>query len=274
MRCLLCNRINLEVYTQSSFFGLPILKCDSCDLYVTGDSEDLVAEKISNFYSRQFWDLRKSEDSIKSNFTDENSQSKKRNWISQIKYCPDLRGKTILEIGAGAGQNTFFFDQEGYDISAIEPDQRNVDLINQKLSKPTCVHGYVETFQSDKKYDCIWMSHVLEHFLKPTEILVRLKNFLNSDGFIFVEVPNCGFKENLDKTIIHQPHTFHFTKKSLMLLAQNLNFQIMICDCFRAASKIDGALHKIYPHRFPHYPRIKCNDNQGKYLRIVLKIKS
>jgi 2-polyprenyl-3-methyl-5-hydroxy-6-metoxy-1,4-benzoquinol methylase len=231
----------------------------------------LSQKKIENFYSQQFWDLRKSEDSIKSDFTDANSQSKKRNWISQLKYCPNLKGKTILEIGAGAGQNTFFFNHEGYNISAIEPDKRNVELINQKLSKPICVHGYVETFEFDRKYDCIWMSHVLEHFLKPDEILIKLKKFLNSDGIIFVEVPNCGFKENLDKTIIHQPHTFHFTKKSLTLLAQKTQLNIVKCDCFRAATKYEGMLNKINSKKFPYYPRIRCNDNEGRYLRIILK---
>jgi len=271
--CLLCNQNGLETYTTNSFFGLPILKCNNCDLYITGNSENEISDKISNFYLQEFWNLRKSEDSIKSDYTDTNSQSKKRNWVSQVKYCqPFLTKKlSILEIGAGAGQNVFFFDQEGYDITAIEPDQRNVDLINQKLSKPNCIQGYAENFQLDKKYDCIWMSHVIEHFLRPDQILQRVKQFLSPNGFVFIEVPNCGFKENLDKTIIHQPHTFHFTKNSLSLLAQKTNFQIMKCDCFRAATKYDGMLNKIASNKFPYYPRIKCQDNQGKYLRIVLR---
>ena len=115
------------------------------------------------------------------------------------------------------------------------------------------------------------MSHVLEHFLKPDEILTKLKNFLNPGGIIFVEVPNCGFKENLDKTIIHQPHTFHFTKKSLQILAHKVAFNVVRCDCLRAATKYEGMINKINPRQYPYYPRIKCNDNDGKYLRIILK---
>lgn len=273
MPCLLCNENNLETYTTKSFFGLNILKCNTCDLYITGTSEKEVSDKLSGFYSQEFWDQRKSEDSIKSDYTDSNSLSKKRNWISQIKYCKPLltKNSTILEIGAGAGQNTFFFDQEGYDITAIEPDQRNVNLINQKLSKPRCMLGYVENFQFDKKYDCIWLSHVIEHLLRPDQTLQKIKELLKPEGFVFIEVPNCGFKENLDKTIINQPHTFHFTKKSLTLLAQKADFQIVKCDCFRAATKIEGAFNKISPNKFPYYPRIKCADNEGKYLRIILK---
>lgn len=273
MPCLLCNQNNLISYTSNSFFGLPILKCDNCDLYITGTSEKEVSNKVSDFYSQEFWNQRKSEDSIKSNYVDSNSLSKKRNWISQVKYCQPLLTKdlSILEIGAGAGQNTFFFDQEGYDINAIEPDQRNVDLINQKLSKPNCIQGYVENFQFNKKYDCIWLSHVIEHLLRPDQTLQKIKNLLNPNGFIFIEVPNCGFKENLDKTIINQPHTFHFTKKSLSILAQKTNFQIIKCDCLRAATKYEGALNKLLANKFAYYPRIKCADNEGKYLRIILK---
>jgi 2-polyprenyl-3-methyl-5-hydroxy-6-metoxy-1,4-benzoquinol methylase len=273
MACLLCNQNNLETYTTNSFFGLSVLRCNNCDLYITGTSEKEVNDKLSGFYLEDFWNERKSEDSIKSDYTDTNSQGKKRNWISQVKYCKPLLTKdlTILEIGAGAGQNTFFFDQEGYDISAIEPDQRNVDLINQKLSKPRCIQGYVENFQFDKKYDCIWLSHVIEHLLRPDQTLQKIKNLLNPHGFIFIEVPNCGFKENLDKTIISQPHTFHFTKKSLTALAKKIGFQIVKCDCFRAATKYEGALNKLLTNKFPYYPRIKCADNEGKYLRIILK---
>lgn len=273
MPCLLCHKDDLETYAQSSFFGLPILKCSNCDLYITGKTEKTVSDKISSFYSQQFWDLRKSEDSINKNYQDANSLSKKRNWISQVKYCRPWLTKeiAILEIGAGAGQNTFFFDQEGYNISAIEPDQRNVELINKKITKQICKHGYAESFDPENHYDCIWMSHVIEHFLRPDVVLQRIKNFLNPKGFIFVEVPNCGFKENLDKTIIHQPHTYHFTKKSLLLLAQKTGLEVVKCDCFRAATKYEGALHRIAPQKFPYYPRIKCSDSQGKYLRIILK---
>jgi len=274
MPCLLCNQNNLETYKTNSFFGLNILKCLNCDLYITGRSEKEISDKISHYYSKDFWDERKSEDSIYSNYTDHNSQSKKRNWISQVKYCQPWLTKdiTIFEIGAGAGQNTFFFDKNGYNISAIEPDQRNVDLINKYLSTPCCVQGYAETLTSDKKYDCVWLSHVIEHLIRPDQILQKTKELLNPNGFIFIEVPNCGFKYNLDRTLLHQPHTFHFTKKSLMLLAKNTGFQIVKCDCFRAATKYEGAFNKILSNKFPYYPRIKCADNQGKYLRIILQV--
>lgn len=60
--------------------------------------------------------------------------------------------------------------------------------------------SYVENFQFDEKYDCIWLSHVIEHLLRPDQALQKIKELLKPEGFVLIEVPNCGFKENLDQT--------------------------------------------------------------------------
>ena len=41
--------------------------------------------------------------------------------------------KKVLDIGAGQGQVSFWFDNEGFSVTAIEPDAYNVKLINEKL---------------------------------------------------------------------------------------------------------------------------------------------
>ena len=39
------------------------------------------------------------------------SQGKRRNWISQYAYTkPHINGKTLLEIGVGAGQSINWFE--------------------------------------------------------------------------------------------------------------------------------------------------------------------
>ena len=58
------------------------------------------------------------------------SEGKRRNWESQFAYTKShMTGNSILEIGVGAGQSIFWFEEEGFDVYGIEPDGRNVNMI-------------------------------------------------------------------------------------------------------------------------------------------------
>ena len=40
----------------------------------------------------------------------------------------------IFEIGSGQGQASWWFEQEDFIVTGIEPDSKNVELINLKLN--------------------------------------------------------------------------------------------------------------------------------------------
>ena len=61
-------------------------------------------------------------------------------------------------------------------MKGIEPDGRNVSMINKKLrEKEKLLNLQLKNFQQMKFYDVIWMSHVLEHLLEPMNFLKKLK---------------------------------------------------------------------------------------------------
>ena len=92
---------------------------------------------------------------------------------------------------------------------------------------------------------------------------------MKDDGIFFIEVPNCENVSVLKTSIELVPHTFHFSKKSLEKLAKQNLFQVIKSDYFRSASKLEGIKQKI-SKEFPYYPRIKCKNSDGLYLRMVL----
>ena len=194
INCILCNGI-LEKYSETSNLDLPVNFCKNCNLYINGDSKEQVIEKVSNLYKGEYWNERNSETSINSEFTDVDSQGKRRNWVSQFLYTKEhITGKNLLEIGVGAGQSILWFEEEGFDVRGIEPDGRNVFMINDKLKKGKVIESSVEIFSTDEVFDVIWMSHVLEHLIEPTKFLKRIKNNLKNDGIFFIEVPNCEYE--------------------------------------------------------------------------------
>lgn len=279
MKCISCNEEAMEKYLEKSYLDLPVFRCKKCDFFVTGESELEILEKTESIYKNKHWgenNLWDAKTAINSNYTDIDSQGKKRHWISQLKYCqPYLENKiSILEVGVGQGQATFWFDKEGFKVTGIEPDEKNVKLINQKLKNSNCMVGSAENFEINKKFDIIWMSHVLEHLISPTKFFEKIQHNLNKDGIFFIEVPNCENPSMLKSSINLVPHTFHFSKIALINLAKNSGFKVMQCDYFRAATRFEGMTHKLTKSklkRFQYYPRILTNNKEGRFLRIILK---
>jgi len=186
MNCISCKNPMVK-YTEKSYLELPTFQCKKCGLYVTGQSEIEIVEKTTKIYREKYWgkgNLWNAEEGIKSNYNDVESQGKKRTWTSQFKYCKsNLQGKNkILEIGPGQGQSCWWFEEKGFKVTGIEPDENNVKNINQKLKNGKCIVGYAENFQIDEKYDIIWMSHVLEHVVKVELFLQKIKNNLKDDS--------------------------------------------------------------------------------------------
>ena len=279
MKCIVCGNTEPVKYADNSGLDLPVYQCKQCKLYFTGNSESTIKEKTSMLYHGQYWDERKSEFSLKSNYIDPDSQSKKRNWISQYSYCKshfNKDKKTILEIGAGAGQASFWFEEKGFFVTAIEPDERNVRLINEKLTNGHCIQGFIEDVEIEGKFDVIWMSHVLEHLVRPDLFLKKIRENLQENGMFFIEVPNCENTVML-KASINEPHTFHFSKNTLLNLVKNSGYKIECCDFFRPATIIEGGLNRIIKNtgikidHFPYYPRIKTSNKKGRDLRLIIR---
>ncbi len=272
MNCIICKN-KLENYSENSNLEMPVFFCNKCNYYVTGNSENETNEKLNKLYSGQYWDERKAINSIESNYTDIESLSKRRDWISQYSYCKQFfnNKKSILEIGVGGGQAAYWFEKEGYEILGIEPDGKNAELINKKLKNGKIIHSFIENINIDNSFDIIWMSHVLEHLVRPDIFLEKISKNLKQNGVFFIEVPSCEHKSTLKTSIFENPHVHHFSKKALLRLVKN-NYNVISCDCFRPVSKIEGLIQKIF-HPFKFYPRIKTSCEKGRDLRVILQKK-
>lgn len=268
--CIICDGV-LEDYSKTSNLNLEVNYCKKCNFYITGNTKKEILDKISSLYKKDYWNERNSELSINSNYTDTDSQGKRRNWTSQFLYTrKHITGKTILEIGVGAGQSIYWFENKGFHVTGIEPDKRNVSMINKMLKKGEVIESSVEDFVTEKTFDVIWMSHVLEHLIEPDQFLKKIKKNMKKNGIFFIEVPNCEYKPTLKSSIEENPHLFHFTKKALIKMVEGIGYKIISCDVFRPATKSEGIKQKILKKSFPYYPRIITDSNSGRDLRIIL----
>jgi 2-polyprenyl-3-methyl-5-hydroxy-6-metoxy-1,4-benzoquinol methylase len=143
---------------------------------------------------------------------------KKREYLYNIfkKYH---QSGTALELGSADGIMTKklcgdFTTLTVVDGSALFLQQvkENVAASNLKL-----VHSLFEDFTPDRKYDTIFMSHILEHLDDPVSLLIRSRSWLAANGRILVSVPNAN-----------SLHRFVGVKLGLLPSHESLNEQDVI----------------------------------------------
>jgi SAM-dependent methyltransferase len=93
--------------------------------------------------------------------------------------------KTFFEIGSIRDDLLIEAEKMGWIPSAI-------DYINRD-SKYKIIQGNFEEVEIKDKFDCIWASHIFEHFKDPIKALEKCYNLLNLKGFLFIAMPDPYF---------------------------------------------------------------------------------
>ena len=97
----------------------------------------------------------------------------------------------MLDIGCWEGTQLEFFMKEGWQCTGIELNKRAAAVAESKGIEvhQISIRQFFNTFAA-RKWDVINVAYLLEHIPEPTDFLIRIKEFLNEDGIIVVEVPN------------------------------------------------------------------------------------
>jgi SAM-dependent methyltransferase len=98
------------------------------------------------------------------------------------KLLSEFLFNTVLDIGCGTGEHSLAFHEAGKKVTAI-------DL---KPTVPTSFRTIDENYmhlEMGETYDCIWLSHVLEHQLNVQSFLRKIFYDLVPGGVLAVTVP-------------------------------------------------------------------------------------
>ena len=203
-----------------------VYQCEKCLLYFIESPTD---EEIYSLYKNEY------HNSIKNKIF-ELAKSKMRyarclNQFNFIKNSINCDNKKICEIGAFDGLLLNIFKNNGCKVFGYELNDRAREYAKKKYNidlKPNFL-------EDNQKYDIIILSHVIEHFKEPKEILLKIKSMLNDNGFIYIEVPNspiinqsknqCSY-ETLIKYLT-TTHTVNFNMDNLKSFAENCGLKII-----------------------------------------------
>ena len=140
--------------------------------------------------------------------------------LEDIKNLNPSKSTEIIDYGAGGGQIAYMLAQEGYQISIIEKNKKELDFISYRFKKhklkikivPMPIH---EAFKN--KYDIVLCFDVLEHVPdKEFESTIkRIKSLKKPEGKVFATV-SFGAQE------AHPSH-FEMTEKKKNLIMDLMN---------------------------------------------------
>lgn len=105
-----------------------------------------------------------------------------------VQYSSINKSSRILEVGAGTGQATDYYAQRGYDITALEIGEQQVEYLNKKYRdcenvKVLC--GAFEDYRCDNNYNLIFSATAF-HWIKPEMRYKNSYNLLEKNGTLAV----------------------------------------------------------------------------------------
>lgn len=186
-----------------------IYLCEKCNVAFVDPATP--RKKTSHIYS--FADYKKREIQFRTRY---------KSTVELIKK--NIKGKKILEVGAGFGLLSSMLHTEGFDVSALEPDVSPVYLkgLSVRLFKEYLVE---HVKRSTIKYDAIILYDVLEHVDFPRETVSLFEKLLNKGGIVVIQTPNY---QSMMAQIVRnwswwmvEDHRYFFSKKSLDILFNN-----------------------------------------------------
>ncbi|MEI0620345.1 class I SAM-dependent methyltransferase [Brachyspira pilosicoli] len=199
-----------------------VYQCDECSLYFIDSPTD---EEINSLYKNEY------HNNIKNKlFEIAKSKMRYARSLSQfnfIKQTIDLKNKDICEIGAFDGLLLSLFKKNNNNVFGYELND-DARVYAKKKYDIDLKENFLE---SKSKYDIIILSHVIEHFREPKEILIKIKSMLKENGFIYIEVPNspmpneCSY--NMLMRYLNTEHIVNFNMYNLIKFAESADLKIV-----------------------------------------------
>jgi 2-polyprenyl-3-methyl-5-hydroxy-6-metoxy-1,4-benzoquinol methylase len=136
--------------------------------------------------------------------------------------------KSALDVGIGYGfWANYLNEHRGIKTDGLDIELGAVKYCNETY-KLDSLHQSFESFETDKKFDAIFMFDVLEHFVSPQDMLEKAKSMLNDEGFIYIQVPNVlGLKVPFGHGLGLPYHLWQFDHANIKKLFKKVNLEVV-----------------------------------------------
>lgn len=135
----------------------------------------------------------------------------------------------ILGVGCGAGEELILFKQNGFNnLTGIDPTPEyfqslkkfyGIECYDKSLSE------FAGTLNKEKKFDCVILKDVIEHFVEPDKALKAINNLMAENGIFYIMTTDL-YKFSMPFSQFCIPHTFYFSRTTLENLLKKCGFKV------------------------------------------------
>ena len=167
----------------------------------------------------------------------------------------------LLEIGCGSGMRLQEMSKQGWKCVGIDISPVAVERARKNAPEANVLNSTLADLSTQKCFDMIVVSQVLEHLPDPAESLQKCFKLLSSGGKLFIGIPNFGSYEAklFGKYWIGLDiprHMVHFSEPVVRRLLEDCGFSIVTIRPAMFASSISESLIMLLPevvrYRFLH----------------------
>ena len=144
---------------------------------------------------------------------------------------------SVLEVGCGLGSLSFLMKEFDYDVTATE--------LSDEICEFLKMFWDINVWQGDfaniqRAFDFIVVLDVLEHITNPVQFMDNLNKKLNATGVVCIQTPCYDHslsydvmlreKPNFKKLLVHNQHSFIFSKESIKKLLHMLGLKYVLFE--------------------------------------------
>lgn len=197
MNCKLCGARDLPLfYTQGDKRQYRFYRCPQCRLVVYDTRTGVNQEK----YILTRVDPRA---------PTRQNRGHRQTYAFIRRHAPH-KGR-LLDLGCGDGTVLWLAREDGWEVKGIELFPEHVRLVRETLGLDVDVSDITAYRGVHEAWDCVVLTHVLEHLPDPVGALRKIHDLLKPGGVGVLEFPNidafdAGLRRLLERLHVHRRH--------------------------------------------------------------------
>lgn len=185
MTCPICGSADVRVVARPP--GWTYLGCESCGVYyVDPMPEGDTVPDAGEFYDETYYSGERRE---REEEWEALSLEAARKRVSIAERVLGRKG-SLLDVGCGTGRLLAAARERGWTVEGVDVSPSAVGYATRELGLAVRLGTLESVGYPDESFDCVWLSHVVEHVPDPISFLREVVRVLVPEGVAVVSVPN------------------------------------------------------------------------------------
>lgn len=149
----------------------------------------------------------------------------------RLEQCLAGRTRRILEIGCGDGNFLAVLRRAGWSVHGQEVSADTAALVERRHGVPVTTEPF-EILSSDPPFPVVAAYHVFEHIYHPAAWLQRVRQLIEPDGLLHLQVPNAAaltrrLSGEAWSSLVFPQHVYFYEPRTLQSLLNGLGFTVL-----------------------------------------------